>query len=64
MSLVPPTRKLRPEGHDLLDFLIQSAQEEGESLPPPRTFASAARVPRARERRDELRRRVAMSVEV
>jgi predicted RNase H-like HicB family nuclease len=27
------------KGHDLLDFMIQSAQEEGETLPPPRTFA-------------------------
>ncbi len=27
------------KGHDMLDFMIQSAQEEGETLPPPRTFA-------------------------
>lgn len=29
------------KGHDLLDFLIESAQEEGEPLPAPRTFATA-----------------------
>ena len=29
------------KGRDLLDFLIQSAQEEGEPLPAPRTYASA-----------------------
>jgi antitoxin HicB len=28
-------------GRDLLDFLIQSAQDEGEPLPAPRAFASA-----------------------
>lgn len=29
------------KGHDLLDFLIQSTQAEGEPLPTPRTFAPA-----------------------
>jgi predicted RNase H-like HicB family nuclease len=29
-------------GRDLLEFLAQSAREEGEPLPPPRTFAPAA----------------------
>jgi predicted RNase H-like HicB family nuclease len=29
-------------GHDVLDFLILSAQEEDEPLPPPRTFASTS----------------------
>ena len=29
-------------GRDLLEFLIESAREEGEPLPLPRTFASSA----------------------
>jgi predicted RNase H-like HicB family nuclease len=29
------------KGHDMLDFMIESALEEGETLPPPRTFAGA-----------------------
>jgi predicted RNase H-like HicB family nuclease len=35
------------KGRDLLEFLIQSAQAEGESLPIPRTFASASASPAA-----------------
>jgi antitoxin HicB len=27
------------KGHDLLAFLVESAQEEGETLPQPRTYA-------------------------
>ena len=30
------------KGRDLLDFMIESAREEGESSPAPRTFASAS----------------------
>ena len=29
-------------GRDLLEFLIESAQEEGEPLPTPRTFAGSS----------------------
>jgi predicted RNase H-like HicB family nuclease len=27
------------KGHDMLDFMVQSALEDGETLPPPKTFA-------------------------